>query len=252
MNPRHHDPESPQNSSPHRRAMLSCIKSQESAVARLIAFPHAGGSASAYREWELPAEFELWAVQPAGRGARFSEAAAPGLRELCDGIVEALRPTIDAGMPYAFFGHSFGCIVAVEVARTIADRALAPPLVLLLSAHPAPGLTLEASQASLSQSRTDEVRLLPGPPSPPPSTPCARVRPAPRSSRLQARSPLTPHPSPLPLAARRSPLTLTRGDRRSCSRACVSGTLPPRLSPKVEATPTSSPSPSLPYERTWQ
>ena len=138
------------------------LKPQEGAHVRLIAFPHAGGSANAYRTWDdLPPEVELWAMQPPGRWPRHAEAPCGSFEELRDGILEALRPTIDAGVPFAFFRHSFGCIVAVEVARALKDWALPLPLTLLLSAHPAPGLTLEGSQAALSQNRTDEVRARP-------------------------------------------------------------------------------------------
>ena len=118
----------------HAAAAVSSVKPQVDAKARLIAFPHAGGSAAAYRDWELPAELELWAVQPAGRGARYSVRAATSLDELRDEVIEALKPTLDTGVPFAFFGHSFGCVLAVEVARALDQRALPLPLVLLLSA----------------------------------------------------------------------------------------------------------------------
>ena len=158
---------------------MLCLRPNEDSQLRLIAFPHAGASATAYREWQLPAPYELWAFQPAGRGQRFSEPEASSLRELVNDVVDALRPTLDTGVPVAFFGHSFGCIVAVEVARRLIDLCLPTPLTLLLSAHPAPGVALDAAQATLSQSPTDAVRpgTLPWPP------PTARVR-------LTSRAPL--------------------------------------------------------------
>ena len=159
---------------------MQCIKPSDEAQLRLFAFPHAGASTSAYREWDLPPLFELWAYQPAGRGSRFSEPAASNLHELVDSVVDALRPTLDAGVPVAFFGHSFGCLVAVEVARRLADLGLPTPLTLLLSAHPAPGVALDGAQATLSQSRTDEVRTH--------ATP-ARTRTLPRLTLLVRASP---------------------------------------------------------------
>ena len=138
---------------------LRLLAAEEGAHARLIAFPHAGASASAYRDWALPADFELWAVQLPARGPLASEPAAPSLAALSDGIVEALRPTLDAGVPFAFFGHSFGAIVAVEAARRLAELGLPTPLTLLLSAHPAPGVAIDVAQAGLSRSRTDEELL---------------------------------------------------------------------------------------------
>ena len=125
---------------------------------RLILFPHAGGSASAFRDWELPAEFEVFGVQPPGRGSRHAEPHCTSLEALVDGVIEALRPTLDTGMPFAFFGHSFGSIAAVEVANALSERGLASPAAVFVSAHPAPGTGLDASQANLSQLPTDEVR----------------------------------------------------------------------------------------------
>ena len=57
---------------------------------RLILFPHAGGSASAFRTWEMPQEFEVYGVQLPGRGPRRGEPACTSLAELVDAVVEAL------------------------------------------------------------------------------------------------------------------------------------------------------------------
>ena len=125
---------------------------------RLILFPHAGGSALAFREWEMPQEFEVLAVQLPGRGPRHGEPACTSLAEVVDAVVDALRPTIVSGMPFAFFGHSFGSLVAVEVASVLEKRGLGLPRAVFVSAHPAPGTALDNMQANLSQTATDEVR----------------------------------------------------------------------------------------------
>ena len=138
--------------------MLASVRPQENAHVRLIAFPHAGGSATAYRLWELPPEIELFAVQQPGRGLRHAEPSCSSLDELCNGIIEALRPTLDVGIPFAFFGHSFGSLVAVEVARTLEARGLGLPFMVLVSAHPAPGTALASEQTELSHIADDEVR----------------------------------------------------------------------------------------------
>ena len=133
--------------------------SEGSAHVRLIAFAHAGASASAYREWDLPSTCELYAVQLPGRGPRHSEPACTEMSALVEAVVEALAPTIATGMPFAFFGHSFGALVAAEVARALADRGKQLPLMLLLSAHPAPTVVLGEDQAALSQLPTDDALL---------------------------------------------------------------------------------------------
>lgn len=137
---------------------LQPITRLEGASCRLIALPHAGASISAYRSWAalLPGDIELYALQLPGRGSRVAEPAHSEMGALVDELVEALRPTIDAGIPFAFFGHSFGAIIAVEAARLLLERGLTPPITLLLSAHPAPWLALDPEQEALPRLEADE------------------------------------------------------------------------------------------------
>lgn len=83
---------------------------------RLVCFPHAGGAASAFRDWPalLPPGVELMAVQYPGRQNRRAEPCVEQMDELADRIAHALSPHL--GVPVAFFGHSMGSSVAYEVA----------------------------------------------------------------------------------------------------------------------------------------
>ncbi|GAB1510052.1 thioesterase II family protein [Actinophytocola sp. KF-1] len=83
---------------------------------RLVCFPHAGGSASAYRSWPalLPADVEVLAVQYPGRQDRGHEPCPADLHELADAVTAALDPFLDR--PLALFGHSMGASAAHEVA----------------------------------------------------------------------------------------------------------------------------------------
>ncbi|MEV7003823.1 alpha/beta fold hydrolase [Streptomyces sp. NPDC093982] len=106
---------------------------------RLFVFPHAGAGASAYRlAAYLPDTVEVCTVQLPGRETRFAEPALTSLDE----AVAALAPLIadHADLPYAFFGHSMGSLIAFETARRL--RALGTPLPdrLFLSGMRAPGL----------------------------------------------------------------------------------------------------------------
>ncbi|MDG4834251.1 amino acid adenylation domain-containing protein [Solwaraspora sp. WMMD1047] len=102
---------------------------------RLLCLPYAGGGGSVFADWAegLPPDVELCAVQLPGRQNRLAE---PPLREL-DALVEAvdvaLRPLAD--LPWALFGHSFGGIVAFELARRLRERRLVRHL-LVSSARP--------------------------------------------------------------------------------------------------------------------
>lgn len=88
---------------------------------RLVCLPHAGGSASFYRDWPagLP-ELELHAVQYPGRADRIAEDPPTDLLAMAREITEEVAALADR--PLALFGHSMGAIVAFEVARQLAER----------------------------------------------------------------------------------------------------------------------------------
>lgn len=141
------------------QAWLVDLQVDPLARVRLICFPHAGGSAFTYHGWKLPPEFELSAVQLPGRGPRHKEAACTSVAAACEAVIKALRPTIDAGTAFAFFGHSFGALLAAEVARALTERSLRTPIAVFVSAHAAPTVALAPAQARLSQVATDSALL---------------------------------------------------------------------------------------------
>ena len=89
---------------------------------RLFCFPYAGVGASVFRQWPagLPVEFDVCAVQLPGRTVRLSEPPVASIPELVDGIVAAVTPYLD--IPFVFFGHSMGAILAAEVTRELAAK----------------------------------------------------------------------------------------------------------------------------------
>ncbi|MDI5966360.1 alpha/beta fold hydrolase [Streptomyces sp. SL13] len=107
---------------------------------RLLCFPQAGGAAGAFSSWRgrLPAGVELLPVELPGRGTRAAEPPPGTLQELAAAALDALRGELRA--PYALFGHSFGALVAHELARRIHRAALPAPRALLLSAARPPHL----------------------------------------------------------------------------------------------------------------
>jgi surfactin synthase thioesterase subunit len=91
---------------------------------RLLCFPHAGASASAY--FALSAalagegpELDVVAVQYPGRQDRRREPLIDDIPTLADRIHHSLSGWTD--LPFAFFGHSMGATVAFEVARRLED-----------------------------------------------------------------------------------------------------------------------------------
>lgn len=98
---------------------------------RLICFPHAGGSASFFAPWAeaFGANTEVCSVAYPGRAARIGEALAEDLVNMAKDISAAVR---EDDRPCALFGHSFGAVVALEVARDLQSMGR-PPLHLFAS-----------------------------------------------------------------------------------------------------------------------
>lgn len=105
---------------------------------RLFCFPHAGGSATAYRQWSsaLPADVEVWAAQLPGRTARMAEPPIRRLEALLSPMETAIRPLLDR--PFELFGHSMGAVVAFELARRLRRLEAPAPRRLFLSGRHAP------------------------------------------------------------------------------------------------------------------
>ncbi|HEX5761015.1 MAG TPA: thioesterase domain-containing protein [Thermoanaerobaculia bacterium] len=104
---------------------------------RLFCFPYAGGGASAYRGWgaDLPSTIEVCPVQLPGREGRLREPPPTRIEPLVAELAGAL-PLAD--VPFAFFGHSLGALVAYELARALRRRGGPEPLHLLLSGRRGP------------------------------------------------------------------------------------------------------------------
>jgi surfactin synthase thioesterase subunit len=87
---------------------------------RLFCFPYAGGSAAVFREWseQLGSGVEVWSIEYPGRGTRRSEKPFNQLSPLVDALLPALRMELTA--PFAFFGHSMGSLVALEILERLA------------------------------------------------------------------------------------------------------------------------------------
>jgi pyochelin biosynthetic protein PchC len=103
---------------------LYCADPRQDAGLRLVCFPHAGGSASFFRDWgpRLPG-VEVHAVCYPGRAERIDEPSPTDLRVLGQQIADALDGLTDR--PLALFGHSMGAVVALETARSLHERGVA-------------------------------------------------------------------------------------------------------------------------------
>ncbi len=110
------------------------------AEANLICFPYAGGGAATFRLWpgRLPSQLAVWVVRLPGRASRLDEPAVADMAALADGIAEAV--TARADVPFMFFGHSMGAVLACETAHALARRQAPMPLHLIVSGRRPPGM----------------------------------------------------------------------------------------------------------------
>ncbi|MET7299111.1 alpha/beta fold hydrolase [Embleya sp. NPDC005575] len=103
---------------------------------RLVALPHAGGSASFWFPLSaaLKDRAEVLGVQYPGRQDRRAEPPIDDIGTLADHITVALDPWLDEERPLVLFGHSMGAVLGFEVARRLRVR----PAALIASGRRAP------------------------------------------------------------------------------------------------------------------
>jgi medium-chain acyl-[acyl-carrier-protein] hydrolase len=120
-----HDPWLVRTREPHRRLRLFC-------------FPYAGGNAFNFMPWQAQLEpgIEVCAVQLPGRGSRLAEPPFASVQAL----LKAVAPVVaaQADLPFAFFGHSLGALIAFELTRYLRLHGLGGPCHLFVSGCQAP------------------------------------------------------------------------------------------------------------------
>ncbi|ACR28834.1 thioesterase II family protein [Burkholderia glumae] len=106
-----------------RRHAIRTLLSPDEGAAHLLCIPWAGASIERFYAWKphLPAGVGLSGVQLPGRGARADEPAATDLDALLDEI--ALEYLALAAPPPVLFGHSFGALIAYELAMRVNHAA---------------------------------------------------------------------------------------------------------------------------------
>lgn len=105
---------------------------------RLYCLSYAGGSAHAFASWQdgIDTSIEVCAVQLPGRGSRFREPPRTSMPALIEELAGIIDPNDD--LPFAFFGHSLGGLLAFELARHCQGKGLRQPEQLIVSGCAAP------------------------------------------------------------------------------------------------------------------
>ncbi|MER7751439.1 alpha/beta fold hydrolase [Kitasatospora sp. NPDC097643] len=106
---------------------------------RLFLFHHAGGSGTLFDGWaeRLPADWDVVPLEAPGRGAKRTVPPCVDAAGLAEHFRQEIRPGTD--VPYAFFGHSMGALVAHELAQRLWQDGEPGPIWLGLSSCVAPG-----------------------------------------------------------------------------------------------------------------
>src|SRR5689334_4669951 len=117
---------------------LPIHKPNPQAVARLFCFHNIGGKAADFRFLSpLLPRVEIMAVQLSSRAQVFSDFVGEAHR--------ALGPHCD-GLPFAFFGYSFGSLLAYELACVLEGEGR-PPSHLVVSSLAAPHVLRQPGEA---------------------------------------------------------------------------------------------------------
>jgi surfactin synthase thioesterase subunit len=124
---------------------------------RLFTFPFAGGGPSIYRSWpqQISDSIEVISMHYPGRESRFSETPVHSMRELVEGICEAIDELLD--LPFSFFGCSMGGVVAFETATEIKRITGKQPEKFIVAAGKAPGYTVKNPLHTMTDERLIET-----------------------------------------------------------------------------------------------
>jgi medium-chain acyl-[acyl-carrier-protein] hydrolase len=117
---------------------FECLSKSQAPSLRLFCFPYAGGNAELFRSWLqwFPDCVEICLVHLPGRGRRINEEPFTRLGPLINVLADNVL--LQTHVPYAFFGHSMGALIAFELARELFRRDTSGPERLFLAGRYAP------------------------------------------------------------------------------------------------------------------
>ncbi|MEL6780077.1 MAG: alpha/beta fold hydrolase [Cyanobacteria bacterium J06597_16] len=129
---------------------LVCPQRQVQPKLRLFCFAYAGGSAWIFRPWvkHLPASIEVCAIELPGRGKRLTEPPVSNLSLLTRSLGPHLLPHLN--LPFVFFGHSMGALIAFELCRWLRHTCNITPAHFWASAASAPHLPAGSNSQTAS------------------------------------------------------------------------------------------------------
>lgn len=135
------------------------------AKTRLYVFPYAGGNVAAFLPWSagLGPDIELSVINLPGRGLRLADPHLTEMRTAAMQIAAAI--TADGAGDFAFFGHSLGAVLQLEVARICALMHLRQPRLMIASGCRWPGALDQEALHNLPEPEfLDRLKTLGGTP----------------------------------------------------------------------------------------
>ena len=111
---------------------------------KLFTIPYAGGSVSIYNKWKefLHDDIIMCPVELSGHGTRIKEDLYNSIEEAVDDIYNLIRKSLD-DTNYALYGHSFGSLLAFEVAHRLVDNGIHEPSHIFFSGMNPPSVNVK-------------------------------------------------------------------------------------------------------------
>ena len=114
----------------------------------LFCFPHAGGSASFFKNWIINDKIKIVPIEYPGHGSKYCVPFCESMDQLIDYLIEELiyKYQLLSTHSFSFFGHSMGATVAYEVSKHLEERYQIVTDHLFISSKSSPEYRLEQSQ----------------------------------------------------------------------------------------------------------
>lgn len=108
---------------------------------KLYCFPYAGGGAHSYDGWQarLDPSVQMATVELPGRGRNLACTPHTSIAAIVEELAAVVLADADR-MPFAFYGHSMGALIAFELSRLLHARQVRMPVKLLVSGCNAPSV----------------------------------------------------------------------------------------------------------------
>lgn len=109
---------------------------------KLFCLAYAGGSAGVYNSWkdELKTSFDVIPMEYAGRGNRFCDDFYETMEELAEDIGNEIKGKVSGTDDYIIYGHSMGCLAALEVSYYLKSKNIKMPKAIIVAATRPPHL----------------------------------------------------------------------------------------------------------------